>query len=100
MNEEAEPFLSVRDAIAQLTLVASGLPDGLDSAFRVAMCHGEGREGEITSHVAIDQWHYIDKKIGGSTRSYVVAQGHPHRNAEGATLKPWVPPDLADEPDY
>lgn len=98
MSDPVEPFLSVRDAIAQLTLVASGLPDGLDSAFKVSMCHGEGHAAEFTAHVEITQWHTIGKQSTRPTRSYVVAQGHPHRDPEYGTLQPWVPPDLADEP--
>ena len=95
--EPAEPFLTVRDAIEQLTLAASRLPDGLDSAFKVAMCHGEDRAGEISSHVEIDQWQQLDKKELRLIRAYVVAQGHPHRDAEKTTLKPWVPPNPGDE---
>jgi hypothetical protein len=99
MGEQAEVrSLTVRDAIAQLTFAASRLPAGLDSEFKVAMCHGEGQEGEITSHVEIDHWSDIDKRTLRPQRSYVIAQGHPHRDPKGGTLKPWVPPDLGDGP--
>lgn len=69
--------MNIRELIEQLTVVAAGLPAGVDSEVRVHLCRGHDEPGEITTKVTVD-----------SDGVVALVQGHPHLDAGVVEVRP------------
>jgi hypothetical protein len=79
--------VKIAEVIAALEELAEQLPQGRDTAVQVHICNGDA-PAVMTPSIEVQFMQLVNTNTGEVGDTFVVVQGHPHRDAGGGVSRP------------
>jgi hypothetical protein len=84
---------TARELIDAITELATGLPDGMETAVELGIC--DGKDVQMVDKMDIDHWAQL--KNAKPVRRFILLRGHVHPGEDAGQKMPGVASDLDEE---